>query len=87
LAEENTRKAYELRERVSGREKFYLESHYHNGVTGDLEKARQTYELWAQTDPRDAVPPNNLGVICWNVANMTKPLRNTASPPPRTHCF
>jgi eukaryotic-like serine/threonine-protein kinase len=61
LAAENTRKAYDLRERVSEREKFYIESHYHDHVTGDLEKARQAYELWAQTYPRDVTPPINLG--------------------------
>jgi serine/threonine protein kinase/tetratricopeptide (TPR) repeat protein len=63
LAAENTRKAYELRERVSEREKFYIESQYHFSVTGDLEKARQAYELWAQTYPRDEVPPRDLGTI------------------------
>jgi tetratricopeptide (TPR) repeat protein len=63
LAAENTRRAYELRERVSEREKFYIESHYNQYVTGDAEKARQVCELWAQTYPRDSVPPNNLGVI------------------------
>jgi eukaryotic-like serine/threonine-protein kinase len=63
LAAENTRRAYELRERVSEQENFYIESHYYEGVTGNLEKARQVYELWAQTYPRDWVPPNNLGVI------------------------
>jgi tetratricopeptide (TPR) repeat protein len=63
LASENTTKAHELRERVSEREKFYIESHYYDLVTGDLEKARRVYELWAQTYPRDDVPPNNLGVI------------------------
>jgi tetratricopeptide (TPR) repeat protein len=36
LASENTKKAYELRERVSEREKFYIESHYYHYVTGDL---------------------------------------------------
>ena len=56
LAAENTRKAYELRDRVSEREKFYIESHYYQIVTGDLEKARQGYELWAQTYPRDWSP-------------------------------
>ncbi len=61
LASENTKKAYELRERVSEREKFYIESHYHHNVTGDLEKARQVYELWAQTYPRDVWPRGNLG--------------------------
>ena len=63
LAAENTRKAYELRERVSEREKFYIESRYYEYVTGDLEKARQSYELWAQTYPRDVVPAGNLNLI------------------------
>jgi eukaryotic-like serine/threonine-protein kinase len=63
LAAENTKKAYELRERVSEREKFHIESHYYHLVTGDLEKARQAYELWAQTYPRDIVPPANLSAI------------------------
>jgi serine/threonine protein kinase/tetratricopeptide (TPR) repeat protein len=63
LAAQNTKKAYELRGRVSEWEKFYIESHYYHFVTGDLEKARQTYELWAQIYPREQVPPNNLGEI------------------------
>jgi tetratricopeptide (TPR) repeat protein len=63
LASENTKKAYELRERVSEREKFYIESHYYNNFTGDLEKARQVYDLWAQTYPRDFFPLGNLGDI------------------------
>jgi eukaryotic-like serine/threonine-protein kinase len=53
LASENTRKAYELRESVSELEKFYIESHYYQQTTGELEKARQVYELWAQSYPRD----------------------------------
>jgi eukaryotic-like serine/threonine-protein kinase len=63
LGTENTRKAYDLRERVSEREKFYIESHFFDIVTGNLEKAAQAYELWAQTYPRDNVPPNNLSGI------------------------
>jgi eukaryotic-like serine/threonine-protein kinase len=53
LAADDTRKAYELREPVSELEKFYIESHYYQGTTGELEKARQVYELWAQSYPRD----------------------------------
>jgi len=53
LAAENIRKAYELREPVSELEKFYIESHYYQATTGALEKARQVYELWAQSYPRD----------------------------------
>jgi tetratricopeptide (TPR) repeat protein len=64
LAAENTRKAYELRERVTERERFYITSRYYEYVIGDLEKARQSYELWAHTYPRDVVPAGNLNVIC-----------------------
>jgi class 3 adenylate cyclase/tetratricopeptide (TPR) repeat protein len=62
-AAESARKAYGLRERVSERERLYIESHYYHYVTGDLEKARQAYEIWAQIYPRDDVPQNNLSFI------------------------
>jgi serine/threonine protein kinase len=62
-AAENTLKAYQLRERVSEREKLYIASHYDEVFTGNLEAARKTHELWAQTYPRDNVPPHNLGII------------------------
>jgi eukaryotic-like serine/threonine-protein kinase len=54
-------KAYELRSRVSERERFYIESHYYDVVLVDLEKTRQTYELWEQVYPRDEIPHLNLG--------------------------
>ncbi len=62
LASENIKKAYELREPVSELEKFYIESHYDAIVTGDLEKTRRTYELWAQMYPRENWG-NNLGTV------------------------
>jgi serine/threonine protein kinase/Flp pilus assembly protein TadD len=73
-AAENTRKAYDLRERVSEHEKFYIASHHEHFVTGNLEAARRTYELWAQTYPRDWVPPGNLGVIYGNLGYYDKAL-------------
>jgi eukaryotic-like serine/threonine-protein kinase len=63
LAAENTRKAYELRGRVSESEKFYIECQYYQFAIGDLEKARQVNELWAQTYPRVSVPLANLANI------------------------
>jgi serine/threonine protein kinase/tetratricopeptide (TPR) repeat protein len=63
LAAENSRKAYELRDRVSEREKFAIESGYFDYSTRDLEKALQAYELWRQIYPRDYVVPGNLGDI------------------------
>jgi serine/threonine protein kinase/Flp pilus assembly protein TadD len=74
-AAETIRKAYELRERVSEREKLYIASHYENYVTGNLEAARKTYELWAQTYPRDTGPiKNNLGAIYSNLGDYGKAL-------------
>lgn len=77
LAEENTEHSYALRGQVSDWEKFYIESHYHNFVTGDLEKARQVYELWGQTYPRDSVPPQNLGVIYQYLGQYDKSVTQT----------
>jgi len=53
LSIESTTKAYELRDRTSDREKFFITTLYDRQVTGDLEREHQTLELWAQTYPRD----------------------------------
>lgn len=62
-AAENVSRAYELRDRVSEREKLYIVAHYEQFVNGDLEAARKAYELWTQTYPRDEVPQTNLSAI------------------------
>jgi len=66
------RMAYELRDRVSERERFYIEAHYHESVTGDWEKARDVYELWAQTYPRDDVAHLNLSMIYLHLGEFDK---------------
>jgi tetratricopeptide (TPR) repeat protein len=71
-AAENARKAYALREKVSERERFYIEGRYYSFVTGELEKAAQTYELWQQTYPRDDQPYRSLGVISLDLGNREK---------------
>ena len=63
LSVENTRKAFELRERVSERERLLIESDYYNSVTGDLIKARRSAALGEQTYPRDPTFHLNLGVF------------------------
>jgi DNA-binding winged helix-turn-helix (wHTH) protein/tetratricopeptide (TPR) repeat protein len=60
LAEQNIRRAYALRAGVSEPERFYIESTYHHYITGDLEKAREVYELSAQTYPRYSGTPLRL---------------------------
>jgi len=61
-ASENVKKAYELRDRVSEHEKFSIAAFYYTFVTGELEKANETYMLWAQTYPRSPGPHHNLSV-------------------------
>jgi serine/threonine protein kinase/predicted Zn-dependent protease len=61
LAAENATKAYDLRGRVSEREKYAIESFYYDATTGQLEKAEQTYQQWILSYPRDFVPHSNLG--------------------------
>jgi serine/threonine protein kinase/tetratricopeptide (TPR) repeat protein len=56
LSAESTSKGWQLRERVSDREKFFIDFTYDRQVTGNLEKAYQTLELWLQTYPRGNQP-------------------------------
>jgi DNA-binding winged helix-turn-helix (wHTH) protein/tetratricopeptide (TPR) repeat protein len=71
---ENGRKAYDLREKVSERERFLIEGNYYATVTGEREKAAQTFELWQQTYPRDDAPYIWLGGIFGNRGNWEKAL-------------
>jgi tetratricopeptide (TPR) repeat protein/class 3 adenylate cyclase len=64
LAAENTRKAYDLRERTSDHEKLSIAIFYEIVVTGNLEAARRTGELIAQTYPHD----ENVQIYLWYVA-------------------
>jgi serine/threonine protein kinase/tetratricopeptide (TPR) repeat protein len=74
LAAEYARKAYDLREKVSERERLDIEENYYWNATGELEKAAQTYQLWQQTYPRDAGPYNHLGVLSLILGNWEKGL-------------
>jgi tetratricopeptide (TPR) repeat protein len=64
-SEENRKKAFELRDRASEREKLYIMSHYY-ADSGQLDKGITALELYKQTYPRDSIPYNNVG----NIYNM-----------------
>jgi len=61
LAAENIGKAYELKDKVSERERLRISAYYYAYTTGELEKEAQTYELWIQSYPHDSIPYGNLG--------------------------
>jgi eukaryotic-like serine/threonine-protein kinase len=71
-AKESTRKAYELRDRVSEREKLYILDHYYDTVTGELDKEIETLELYKRTYPNDSVPGNNLAVAYAQIGGYDK---------------
>jgi eukaryotic-like serine/threonine-protein kinase len=62
-AAENIRKAFELREHVSQVERLRIESGYYINADGNLEKARETCEFWAQTYPRDGAAKHSLAIV------------------------
>ena len=62
LSAESTTKAWELRERVSDRERFFIDFSYDRHVTGNLEKAYLTLESWFRTYPRGE-PPDAQGLL------------------------
>jgi tetratricopeptide (TPR) repeat protein len=70
-------KAYSLRDRVSDRERFRIEGDYYLFVTGDTEKAHQTYEQWAQAYPRDFIAYTDLGLIYMGLAQWDKAVATT----------
>jgi eukaryotic-like serine/threonine-protein kinase len=55
-------KAYALRERVTERERLYVDSSYYGIVTGELEKEARIYEEWKEVYPRDQTPHQNLAL-------------------------
>ena len=54
------KRAYELRDRVSERERYYIETLYYSVVTGEIEKADRSYSQWLLDYPGDYVAHGNL---------------------------
>ncbi len=75
-ASEYARKAYELRQKVSERERLTIEGHYYVTATGELEKAAQTFELWHQTYPRESMPLITLGFVSATLGNWENALED-----------
>jgi eukaryotic-like serine/threonine-protein kinase len=63
LSNDAFHKAFELRDHVSDRERFRIEGDYYMYVLGDLDKARQTFELNSQAYPREERPLISAGII------------------------
>jgi len=56
LAEEEISEGWKLRGNASDWERYVIDYNYQSRVLGNLEKARQTCDLWIQSYPRDVLP-------------------------------
>jgi Flp pilus assembly protein TadD/predicted Ser/Thr protein kinase len=76
-ANEYYTKAFELRERTSEWEKLAITADYHRIVTGDLDKAAQTYQEWIRSYPRDGAPYGYLGFVLVSKGQYDKAVETT----------
>jgi len=61
-AKEYTQKAYDLRDRVSERERLYIMEKYYSFLTGEIDKTIETLQTWTRLYPDDFIPHNNLSL-------------------------
>jgi eukaryotic-like serine/threonine-protein kinase len=62
-ASEYYTKAFQLREHASEWEKLSIAGNYYSSVTGELDKAAQTYQEFVESYPRSAAPYASLGIV------------------------
>jgi serine/threonine protein kinase/tetratricopeptide (TPR) repeat protein len=74
LAADSLKKAYAMRNHASDPEKFFISISYEQAVTGNLEKATQIGEMWAQTYPRDVRAHSRLSVLSRGAGHHDKSL-------------
>jgi len=61
-AKEYVTKAYELKDRVSERERLYISEKYYGYITGEIPKVIEVLETSARLYPNDYIPHNNLAL-------------------------
>jgi eukaryotic-like serine/threonine-protein kinase len=65
MAADYTRKAYELRDRASELEKYWISTTFHVEVTGNMEEAAQNCKLWIEAYPRSDAPRDFLSGLIY----------------------
>jgi len=58
---EEAKKAFDLRDRISERERFYIDDHYYTAI-GDVEKNKEVLELATRAYPNDSAAFGNLAL-------------------------
>ena len=70
-------KSYDLRDRVSERERLYITEKYYNYITGEIDKAIETLKTWARLYPNDFIPHNNLSLDYQILGNFEESLKES----------
>jgi eukaryotic-like serine/threonine-protein kinase len=78
LGNANRSKAFDLRDRASERERFYITSHYYDETLRDINKSLETYDQWKKTYPRDTVPLDNGSLRYAAIGQWEKALANAS---------
>jgi serine/threonine protein kinase/tetratricopeptide (TPR) repeat protein len=78
MGSEDLKKAFDLKDRVSERERFYISAHYYDTATHQVDKAIETYEQWKKTYPRDSIPWDNLCLLYDQTNQENKTLANAS---------
>ena len=68
-------KAYDLRDRVSERERYYITEKYYTYLTGEIDKTIETLQTWSKLYPNDFVPHNNLAINYMQVGRFADALK------------
>ena len=76
--EEAIRKGFDLKDRASEHERFYIEAHYYDEVAGNSDKIVEIYEQWKRTYPRETLPWDNLALRYQGLGQFDKSLENAA---------
>src|SRR5689334_5350689 len=74
-AKQYEQKAYDLRDRVSERERLYIVEKYYTYITGEIDKAVETQKTWARLYPNDFIPHNNLSLNYKILGNLDESLK------------
>jgi tetratricopeptide (TPR) repeat protein len=73
-ATEAITRAYELRDRLTQRERYLAEASYYNGIRFDEVRAMAAYERMLDLDPNDDWALNNLGLIYGQMGDQERAL-------------
>jgi len=77
-ARECLQKAFDLKDRASERERFYIAGHYYDTLQHQADQSIQLLEQWKQTYPRDGVPRDNLSLLYAALGQHEKSLANAS---------